>query len=527
MDREYVKDILWALGKTFANNAMDLLSGLILQPMSKHIVTKINPMPKAGASRLFTARALAKISPDGGFIDGPAPIGWAKFAIRKGLPGPGEKRLAIENDPHTVDDFDGEIKEGYGKGTKKLLWSGQTILKTDGKIKLGKVNLHEHNADRAGLHYDFVAEGIEPNTKQFEVNIPTGAYKGRYAFIATKQGTLVTRMQDRGIILPKPQFNLKDREWLKQLDGGNDEVIAEWKPDGSLANVVIEGDRAIFRSHREEGKPYYDKLPALEWLNNKSRFLSNRLLFKGPNLNNTVLKGELFHLEGAARVGGILNSGADKAVQYQNEHGPVKIYVWDIAKLRGKDVTELPYMQRRELYESAVKEIRRFNKFWEVVPARTRAFVSWYDQIITDPRGLPFSEGVVIKKGDSKASEPWHKVKFRDTMDVTVVDILEGAGKRAGAAGRLLVQTNGGGRGEVGSFQATDEQLKWIWDNRDILKGQVAEILAQEITKSGAPRAGVFVRWHPSKSEAGLLMYALDDRDTMYAMKTAAGWRKK
>jgi ATP-dependent DNA ligase len=89
------------------------------------------------------------------------------------------------------------------------------------------------------------------------------------------------------------------------------------------------------------------------------------------------------------------------------------------------------------------------------------------------------------------------------------------------------VETDGGGRGEVGSFQATDAQLQWMWDNRDVLRGQVAEIHVQEITKSGAPRAGVFYRWHPSKSEAALLMYSLDDRSSMYAMKSAAGWRRK
>jgi hypothetical protein len=522
-------DVLWALGKTHADNAVDVIGSMILQPMSKHIVAHVNPQPRGGASRLFTARAFARVSPDGGFIDGPAPIGYAKFAIRKGMPGPDQKVMAVENPPHQVDDFDGEIKEGYGKGTKRLLWSGQAVLKVDGKIKLGKVNLHEHNADRAGLHYDFVAEGINPRTKQFEVNIPAGAYKGRYAFIRPKGfegNVLITRMKDRGVIIPKPQFNLKDRAWLKELEGEPD-VIVEWKPDGSLANIVIEKDRAIFRSHRDSGETYYDRLPAIEWLANKSRLASNRLMFPGPDQDGTVLRGELFHPEGAARVGGILNSGADKAIEYQNEHGPVRVYVWDIAKLKGKDVSNLPYSQRREMYKGVVNDIRRFNNNWEVVPGVSRDFVSWYDQIIGDKRGLPFAEGVVVKKAGSHSGEAWAKVKFRDTVDVRVIDILEGVGKREGKAGRLLVETAGGGRGEVGSFKATDEQLEWVWKNRDVLRGQVAEIVAQEITKTGAPRAGVFIRWHPSKSEAALLMYALDDRSAMFAMKSAAGWRRK
>jgi hypothetical protein len=55
-----------------------------------------------------------------------------------------------------------------------------------------------------------------------------------------------------------------------------------------------------------------------------------------------------------------------------------------------------------------------------------------------------------------------------------------------------------------------------------------------EITPGGAVRAGVFVRFHPSKSDAGLLMYseALSGSEAggeqmMYRLKSAAGWRKK
>jgi DNA ligase-1 len=157
---------------------------------------------------------------------------------------------------------------------------------------------------------------------------------------------------------------------------------------------------------------------------------------------------------------------------------------------------------------------------------------AFYQAIIHDPRGLPYSEGVVIKSADDPAI--WYKVKNRDALDLKVVDYIEGTGKFAGTLGALVVETESGARSEVGSLQVTDAQRQWIWGHRDLLQGQVAEIQAMEVTKAGAVRAGVFVRFHPSKSDVGLLMYSESaagstdpeqSRPVMYAVKSAAGWR--
>lgn len=528
---EHLDCLLYALRKTLWKHSLDLLSGLVLNPLSKKIAIQNTPSEFRGVSRLVSARWLTRKSVDGAFLDGPAEVGYAKFAIRKGLPGPNEKRMAVENEAHTVDDFDGVIKEGYGKGKKELVYSGPAIIKSANSRWIGKVNLHRHQAARAGLHYDLVAEGVRPGTRQFEINIASGDFKGRYAFLSPDgfpdNQRLITRMKDDGLIISKPNFNLKNVEFLKEIEKNPGEWIVEWKADGGLANLVIKDNRAIFRSHRDTGETYYDKLPALESLANKSNLFSNRFLFPGPALDGTILRGELFHDEGAARVGGILNSAPDKAIRYQQEHGNVRFYAWDIAKYKNKDVSNLPYAERRVLYESAIEDIRRFNPNYAVIPSIPRGmFVQGYTNIITDKRGLPYSEGVCIKRGDSTSSEPWFKIKFRETLDVAVVGFTEGTGKYKNSLGSILVETNGGGRGEVGTGWS-DTQRQWIWSNKDILQGQIAEIYAQEITKSGSVRAGVFYRWHASKSEAALLMYSLDDRNSMYAMKASKGWVRK
>ena len=98
-----------------------------------------------------------------------------------------------------------------------------------------------------------------------------------------------------------------------------------------------------------------------------------------------------------------------------------------------------------------------------------------------------------------------------------------------------MVEGSTGVKCEIGSFQLTDDQRQWIWDHRDVLTGQIAEVRAMNVNESGAIRAGVFVRFHPSRSEAGLLMYSeglaggdpQESRSMLYRLKSAAGWKRK
>jgi len=558
--KELLLDILYATAQVIKRHGIDFLIAKFMSSASKPIVAEVTPS-YVGARRLLSARMLAKVAEDGAFLAGPVEAGFMKVAIRKGLPAEGERRMAVENEPHALTGFSGEIKAGYGKGTKKLFYAGQVPTKVNGKyLGLRKIEIHEHQADRAGLHYDLAIE-VPPKSKQVEFNLtqcPIQAFKHRYAMIrpasfktlvvTEKDGTqytakypdntnkiLITTMKDRGVVIAKPVTRLKHIDFLDKIDPI--EYIVEWKPDGGLAIASIEDNRAVFTSHRPQAASYYDKLPAVEWLDNKSKFLTSRLLFKGPNLDKTVFMGELFHPEGASRVAGVLNSGADKAIKFQSQHGPVKFIVWDIVKYKGKDVSDLPYSQRRELYSHAVDDINCFNADWSVSQTKPsgETAVEFYNHITLDKRGLPYSEGVIVKPASSKVGETWYKLKHRDFDDVKIIDILEGTGKYAGTVGKLLVETpDGKHRGEVGSLHITDEMRDWIWKHRDECIGQPIEISHQEKTQGGSIRAGVFERFH-SDSTIPLLMESeaiaggdeQESRRVMYAMKSSKGWRAK
>ncbi len=524
-----------SVGETLVHETGRLLFGLAL---GKAKILLGTPEP-LGIRQLAMNRALKKKAVEGALLAGPrTEKDYAKFTLKKGLPTEKPPRtLAIENAPHSVDDFNGVIKEGYGKGEKRLIYSGAGVITVGGSRQLGKINVHEHDADKAGFHYDFVAEGVNPHTKSFEVNIANMLFKGRYGFRqAFEQNRyLVVRMKDESVLVAKPDIHLKPPDFLKTIRQSDRPVSVEWKDDGSLANVAIHNLRAVYRSHRPEGEPYYDKLPAIEDLRNRSPVWVARRLFPGPEQEGTVLRGELHHPDGAARVGGILNALPEKSIRIQQERGPVTFYAWDIAKFKGRDVSQMPYGQRRILYEDAIEEIRLFNRHLNVVPAMAEGSdpMEFYRAIIHDPRGLPWSEGVVVKYRDS--ADQWFKVKANDTLDVRVTRCIEGTGKFAGSLGAMVVEGPTGVESEIGSFQLTNEQRRWIWQHREVLTGQIAEVRAMTVNESGAIRAGVFVRFHPSKAEAGLIMYAEglagstnpeESRPLVFALKNAAGWRK-
>ena len=526
--KSFIRRLLWVSKQLFANQLVPVLTGITTKVLAD--VVKDVAVPET-SSPFLTGHLFNEKTVDGAMMVGVSTKAAAKYAIPKGLPKPGQKALVIENEPHEANDFDGEIKEGYGKGTKTLLLTDNVVVKVGGRSSVQKINYHVHDADVAGLHYDLVVTGIKPGAKQWELNIPRGEYKGRYAFVQTPKGMIVTPMTDRGLRIPKPDYTLRKEDLLTGIDSSKNSI--ERKLDGSLGNAVIDGSRVAFRSHRDGGETYYDKLPALEFIQNKSPFATSRMLYAGPRLTGTVLQGELVHPEGAARVSGILNSLAPNARAIQAERGPVRYYVWDIIRYRGRDVSHKPYAERRALYEQVVREIRTVNPHWNVVekmgPNETP--LAFYTRVTADP--LPYGEGTVIKPFDQSVQK-WDKMKMTGFGYFKLVDILPGEGKYESSVGRLLVESPiTGARGEVGSLSVPDDFRNWIWQHRADLVGETVKIRSQEITARGVPRAGVFYGFH--NGEVGLLMAAeaavagtnRPPSEVVYAMKSSAGWRHK
>lgn len=93
-------------------------------------------------------------------------------------------------------------------------------------------------------------------------------------------------------------------------------------------------------------------------------------------------------------------------------------------------------------------------------------------------------EGIMLNKDDyyrCKRVTSLCKIKRFYTMDLRVVDVVEGDGRLKGTLGSLVVEFKGN-TVNVGSGYS-DEQRAEIWNNRDDIIGRVIEVKYKEVTK--------------------------------------------
>ena len=186
-----------------------------------------------------------------------------------------------------------------------------------------------------------------------------------------------------------------------------------------------------------------------------------------------------------------------------------------------------------------------FNPNWHVAEQcpKGMAPLDYYNLVINDPRGLPWSEGVVVKKLSDPRGVTWVKVKNRDYEDFEVTGIFPSAPgtKFHDAVAYMTVKDPVSGyEAKIGSFAITDEERRWILAHKDECIGSVGRFTVMEKTDRGAPRSGTFIEWHPDPryggvgAERGLQMYAeslagMDPEESkrmLYRLKSSAGWRK-
>ena len=79
-------------------------------------------------------------------------------------------------------------------------------------------------------------------------------------------------------------------------------------------------------------------------------------------------------------------------------------------------MSALPYRERRGICKELVTELKPYCKnvhLAEAAPNGSDA-VAFYERVIGDRRGLPYSEGVVVKDLNDPSGQTWFKVKPRD-----------------------------------------------------------------------------------------------------------------
>ncbi|WP_231928712.1 non-homologous end-joining DNA ligase [Micromonospora echinaurantiaca] len=198
----------------------------------------------------------------------------------------------------------------------------------------------------------------------------------------------------------------------------------EFKWDGVRAiGYVADGVRLLSRNDR-------DVTPAYPELGELARLLSGR---------RAVLDGEIVALDGKGRPSFAalqrrMHVRAPSAALVGGT--PVRMYLFDLLHLDGRDLTSLPYTERR----AALQELDLSGQSVDTPPYWTGDAGRDLATAAAD-LGL---EGVVAKQLDSpyqpgRRSPAWVKVPLNDTVEVIVGGYQPGAGRRAGTVGSLLL----------------------------------------------------------------------------------------
>jgi ATP-dependent DNA ligase len=151
------------------------------------------------------------------------------------------------------------------------------------------------------------------------------------------------------------------------------------------------------------------------------------------SLEGTVLDGEMVFLcasdlpkeEGGRSkyVTSIMGSLPEEAVRKQIERGWLRYVVFDCLRYKGKDITPLPYRNRRECAEAAVKEwgnpFASISLLSGLMHHQRKGF---YEKIVASG-----GEGVILKRLDAMYGDKsgWVKVKKTSTADVVIMGFID------------------------------------------------------------------------------------------------------
>jgi bifunctional non-homologous end joining protein LigD len=378
------------------------------------------------------------------------------WAVPRGLPtAPGDKRLAVRTEDHPLEygSFQGTIPEGhYGAGEVRIFDDGTyEPLEWDDK----KVTFRLHGRRYPGLEYHLVKTRTD-----------------WLIFLASHQDA-------PPIDAPPTMSPMLAEGGYKAFDAPG--WWFEPKLDGirSLANLSTDLTRLITRRGRDVTTQY----PELH------------MIHELVDEVNAVMDGEIvaFDEDGRNSFEALqqrMNLLNEREIKRMAKQIPVSLVAFDLLWLDGRDLTELPLEERRELLLGVVEEDERLQLITHVEGEGKELAKA------ARSHGL---EGVVAKRAGSRyfpgrRIPDWRKIKLTNTQDCVILGWTRGQGGRAGTFGALLVGAYDGGKlrwiGQVGTG-FTDKMLALLMEQ---LQPLVTKDPASDDPELRAIKGATFVR---------------------------------
>jgi hypothetical protein len=397
-------------------------------------------------------------------------MGLLSWASRKGAPEPGQKHLAVQQPVHRhgYKDFEGEIPEGYGKGTVKKHTEGQVLITKVTPESIHFTTAHQRHPER------------------FTLARPKGWGDKNWLMMNTTPRDEVPYEKVRYKKIPADQVE----PHLKNMQQGD---TAEAKVDGASQLVQLAKGHAemlSFRTSKTTGRPIF----------HTERFFGGRPDIKVPkHLEGSILKGEMYAAhDGKAGtpqdVGTLLNSSIAHSLQLQKERGlQLRNMLYDVQQYGKKpiDPSVTPRADRRKMLEEILTHLPQ-DKFHasEEAHGPEEATKLW-DTVRSGQHPLT-EEGIVMHPRVGVPS----KAKLVEEHDVHLTGTFPGEGKRQATVGGFTYGHEPGKTvGKVGTG-FSDDFLKEVARDPGAYTGRVARLRAQQKLPSGALRAPSFIGLH-------------------------------
>lgn len=399
--------------------------------------------------------------------DGTTAFSWA---VRKGLPAPGQKFLAVRQSDHAPRyvKWAGTIADKYGRGKVVLKRSGNAKIESASGTKINFAFLDSKNPQQYSLIKSpkygdnrWLLLNRTP-TESSRTDIPLGKLKTRDA----SSGDLAQYLSDRYILSSK-------------IDG---------------ASVIVNlGDKAEVFSHR----------PSVSGeLIDHTYVVGADEVAVPAALKGTKLRAEVFGVKNdrpipLAALGGLLNSAPEKALR-QMKQEKIRLYVapFKVLTHNGKDYDDAPYGDHLKILGDVV---RKLPSNW-ILPdtARTQSQKEKMLSLVREGKHPLTSEGVVAWPANETSATP-DKIKFREHYQAYIAEIfpMVSGGKTVNLAGGFAYSLEPGGKivGRVGTG-LTLGLRKEMWDNRKDMVGRKVVVKSAEQLPSGAFRAPSFESFH-------------------------------
>lgn len=280
--------------------------------------------------------------------------------------------------------------------------------------------------------------GNRTNRKKIEEKYNIYSDLGRIAEILSVKGLKgVDELKITPLKPIRPMLAERITDPREALKRSNDMIALEYKLDGE--RVQIHKDRSevqLFSRSLEKITTHYPDI------------VDSIINFK---VNRSILEAEIVSIDLTTKEIQPFQELMHRKRKY-NIHDivkkyPIKVYLFDILYLEGKDLTNYEYIKRRKILETIVKENK--NNTLEVVQQIVSSNLIQIENFFSQAK-LNGCEGLMLKQLNSKyragAREYlWMKLKkeydnaLGDSFDLTVIGALLGRGKRTGYYGALLL----------------------------------------------------------------------------------------